>query len=54
MVDGEATVKRLTKKKEKYILSPENPGFNSIVITEKDAAFQILGKVVAVIHLHAR
>lgn len=52
MVEGEATVKRLIKKKEKYILSPENPRFSPIVITELDATFQILGKVVTVIRLH--
>ena len=49
MVEGEATVKRLIKKKKNLILQPENTDFDPIVITEKDASFQILGKVVSLI-----
>jgi|SRR5581483_7112098 len=51
MVEGEATVKRLIKKKRQYILMPENPDFDPIVLTEKDSTFQILGKVISVIRL---
>jgi len=49
MVEGEATVKRLIKKKGSLILQPANPAFDPIVITEKDTSFQILGKVVSLI-----
>lgn len=49
MVEGEATVKRLIKKRGSLILQPENPEFDPIVLTEKDASFQILGKVVSLI-----
>lgn len=52
MVEGEATVKRLIKKKQHYVLMPENPDFEPIVITEKEGTFQILGKVVSVIRLN--
>ncbi|SRR5579884_310970 len=49
MVEGEATVKRLIKKKGSLILQPENPDFDPIIITEKDVSFHILGKVVSLI-----
>ncbi len=49
MLEGEATVKRLIKKKGSCILQPENADFDPIVITEKDTSFQILGKVVSLI-----
>lgn len=49
MIEGEATVKRLVKKRRKLILQPDNPGFKRIVITEKDTSFQILGKVISLI-----
>jgi repressor LexA len=52
MVEGEATVKRLIKKKEHYLLMPENVDFNPIILTEEDSTFQILGKVVSVIRLN--
>jgi repressor LexA len=52
MVEGEATVKRLIKKKQEYVLMPENADFKPIVIKENDGAFQILGKVVSVIRLN--
>jgi repressor LexA len=51
MVEGEATVKRLIKKKKQYVLMPENADFKPIVITENDGRFQILGKVISVIRL---
>lgn len=49
MREGEATVKRLIKKKGSLILQPENAAFDPIVITEKETSFQILGKVVSLI-----
>ncbi|MBI3803711.1 MAG: transcriptional repressor LexA [Nitrospirae bacterium] len=49
MTEGEATVKRLIKKKGSLVLKPENAAFKPIVITEKDLTFQILGKVVSLI-----
>ena len=52
MVEGEATVKRLIKKEKQYLLMPENPDFDPIILTEKDFTFQILGKVVSVIRLN--
>src|SRR5581483_11168139 len=51
MVEGEATVKRLIKRKRQYVLMPEKPDFDPIVLTEKDSTFQILGKVISVIRL---
>lgn len=42
MVDGEVTVKQLIKKKDFYILQPQNPAFRPIVVT-KERDFQILG-----------
>lgn len=52
MVEGEATVKRLIKKEKQYLLMPENPAFDPIILTEKDSTFQILGKIVSVIRLN--
>ncbi len=49
MVEGDATVKRLIKKKGSLLLKPENADFEPIVITEKEASFRILGKVVSLI-----
>ena len=51
MVEGEATVKRLVKKRDKILLKPENPAFEPIPITEKDESFRILGKVKGVFRL---
>lgn len=51
MVEGEATVKRLIKKKGSLILQPENPDFSPIVVTEKSGTFQIVGKVVGLFRL---
>ena len=52
MVEGEATVKRLIKRKGKLILQPENPAFDPILITEKDGPVQIVGKVAALFRLN--
>jgi repressor LexA len=49
MVEGEATVKRLIKKKDHIVLKPENPNFDPMIISERDQSFQILGKVMGVI-----
>jgi SOS-response transcriptional repressor LexA len=51
MIEGEATVKRLVKKRGQVLLQPENPDFDSITVTEKEETFQILGKVVGVLRL---
>jgi repressor LexA len=51
MIDGEATVKRLVKKRGRILLQPENPEFDPITVTEKEETFQILGKVVGVLRL---
>jgi repressor LexA len=47
MIEGEATVKRLIRKRGQLILQPENRAFDPITMTEKDS-FQILGKVIGV------
>ncbi|MFI5305164.1 MAG: transcriptional repressor LexA [Nitrospiria bacterium] len=51
MIEGEATVKRLVKKRGRILLQPENPDFDPITVTEKEETFQILGKVVGVLRL---
>lgn len=51
MVEGEATVKRLIKKRNRIVLQPENPAFFPIVMTGKNGILQILGKVVGLIRL---
>lgn len=47
MIEGEATVKRLVKKKGSIVLKPENPAFDPIVIKENQP-FQLIGKVAGV------
>ncbi|MFY9269759.1 MAG: transcriptional repressor LexA [Candidatus Manganitrophaceae bacterium] len=49
MVGDEATVKRLIKKEGRLLLQPEHPDFAPISITEKEASFRIVGKVVSLI-----
>jgi len=48
MINGEATVKRLVKKKERIVLEAANPVYAPIEITEKSGESKIIGKVVAV------
>lgn len=48
-VNGELTVKRLFKKRDKLFLMPENPNYPAIEITQ-DMAFMIWGVVTNVIH----
>jgi repressor LexA len=43
LIDGEATVKRFKKGKNKVLLLPENPNYKPIELTED---FLILGKVI--------
>lgn len=50
MVEGEATVKRLVKQKEKILLQPANSLYQPIVISPPDI-LKILGKVTAVFRL---
>lgn len=49
VVNGELTVKRLFKEKNRLCLMPENPNYPAIEITE-DMAFMIWGVVTNVIH----
>ena len=49
IIDGEFTVKRLLKKGDTIILSPENSQFPSIEVS-RDHDFQVWGKVTYVIH----
>ncbi|MFQ5598801.1 MAG: transcriptional repressor LexA [Nitrospiria bacterium] len=51
MVEGEATVKRLIKKRSQVVLQPENPAFFPIVMTGRNGILQIIGKVVGLIRL---
>jgi len=51
MAEGEATVKRLVKQKNRLLLKPENPAFDVIPISEEDGSFRILGKVMGVFRL---
>lgn len=48
-LDGELTVKRLKKKGDTVILSPENDQYEPIVVSE-EADFSVWGVVTAVIH----
>jgi repressor LexA len=47
MIEGEATVKRLIKKRGSILLKPENPAFEPIIINENQP-LQLIGKVVGV------
>lgn len=48
-LDGELTVKRLKKKNDTVILSPENDQYEPIVVSE-ESDFSVWGVVTAVIH----
>jgi len=48
MINGEATVKRLVKKKDGIRLEAANPAYSPIEITEKSGESKIIGKVMAV------
>ncbi|SRR5579884_123794 len=50
LLDDEATVKRLIKKRGSIILQPENPAFEPIVLTQTSSA-QIIGKVAGVFRI---
>lgn len=49
LVNGEATVKRFEKKRERILLHAANPAFPPIEITSKSGDFRIVGKAIAVI-----
>lgn len=49
LVDGEATLKYFSKKKDGIYLTPAHPGMKPIVL--KEASVQILGKVAAVLRI---
>jgi repressor LexA len=53
MIDGESTVKRLSRKGDRLVLSPENSAYPDIPIPA-DADFRITGVVVGVIRLPGR
>ncbi|MGH9382364.1 MAG: transcriptional repressor LexA [Thermoanaerobaculia bacterium] len=46
LVDGEATVKRLVRRREQWVLMPENPAYTPIVPPQRD--LRIIGKVIEV------
>ncbi len=48
VIDGEATVKRLTFRRGKLRLEAENPAYPPIVVPPESPAFRIAGKVVGV------
>lgn len=48
LVDGEATLKYFSKRKEEIILSPAHPKMKPIIVRE-DQSVQVLGRVVAVL-----
>ncbi|HJV66098.1 MAG TPA: transcriptional repressor LexA [Geomonas sp.] len=48
MVGGEATLKRFYREKGRVRLQPENPNYDAIIVTEGDAEFSIVGKVVGI------
>lgn len=50
MLESEATVKRLIKKGSAWILQPENPAFEPIVIDRQSPA-ELIGKVVGVFRI---
>lgn len=50
LLEDEATVKRLIRKRGAVILQPENPAFEPIVITKTSSA-QIIGKVTGVFRI---
>lgn len=53
MIDGESTVKRLSRKDDQLVLSPENPAYPDIPVpANKD--FRIAGVVVGVVRLPGR
>ena len=53
MIDGESTVKRLSRKGDRLVLSPENSAYPDIPIPT-DTDFRITGVVVGVIRLPGR
>ena len=48
LLDDEATVKRITIKKERIVLKPENKHMEPIVVKKNDKSFRIIGKVMGV------
>jgi repressor LexA len=48
VVDGEATVKRIRRRKEGVRLEPANPAYSSLDVPEGSPSFRIAGKVVGV------
>lgn len=51
MVDGEATVKRLRRSRDRVVLEPSNPDYPPLVLDEGSGEFSIVGRVKAVIRL---
>jgi repressor LexA len=48
VVDGEATVKRIRRRKEGVRLEPANPAYSPLDVPEGSPSFRIAGKVVGV------
>jgi repressor LexA len=48
VVDGEATVKRIRRRKEGIRLEPANPAYPPLDVPEGSPSFRIAGKVVGV------
>ena len=48
LVDGEATLKRFYREKDRIRLQPENPNYPAIIIREGEGAVSIVGKVVGI------
>lgn len=49
LLDNEATVKRLFKMGDMYILKPENPMMEPVYVKEGTGDFSIIGKVISII-----
>lgn len=48
LIEDEATIKRIFKKRDSVILKPENPFMKPIVVRKEEKKFTILGKVVGI------
>jgi repressor LexA len=49
LINGEATVKRFSKKGERVLLHSANPAYPPIEITQRTGDFRIIGKAIAVV-----
>ncbi len=51
VIDGEATLKRISKEKDRIHLIPSNPSYQTLTIDEETADARIAGRVEAIIRL---